>query len=301
MKTVTTAIGCVLVLVAFACCSGCGQQQASSDARIAQALQEADAMTDSGAELPPAADGALALTSGGAGRQQANRRIIYTADVELVVKDFQEFEQQLPGVIKACDGFVAARKTDRRHGDHRAGTWTIRVPIPQYDALMSGITTLGFATSRNETSQDVTADYVDLQARISNHGKLEGRILEMLDQQNGKLADLLELERELARIREEIERMQGRLRVLTDQTELTTIHLSVREEATYEPPAAPTFGERVASAWTGSLKSIRDVAAALAIAFVAVAPWLIVLGVPASAVAVLVKRSLTKRWRTSQA
>jgi len=273
MKTNLQTIAPLAFLIAtFGLVSGCAQQHTSSEARIAQA-SEGKAGDTSAEEL--------ALTSGStaAGRPPENRKIIYTADLELVVKDFRTFEQGLPEVVEAAGGFVAARKTDRRHGDHRAGSWTIRVPVAGYNSLLSGIAAMGFAKIRNETSQDVTEDYVDLQARISNQRKLEARILEMLADRSGKLTDLLEMERELSRVREEIERMEGRLRVLTDQTDLATIRLTVTEQATYEPPAAPTFGDRVAMAWSGSIHTIGQVIAGLTIVCVALVPWAAI-GVP---------------------
>ena len=277
------------LLVAACLCLGCAREYAASDARIAQSGKR---QTTAAADSSDASGAELALTSGSAaaGTAPADRKIIYTADLDLVVDDFQGFEKQLPQVIEAAGGFVASRKTDRRHGDHRQGSWTIRVPVAKYDSLLSGITALGFARSRNETSQDVTEDYVDLQARISNHRKLEQRILDMLEHRSGKLEDLLEMERELSRVRETIERMEGRLRVLTDQTDLATIRLAVTEQATYEPPAAPTFGDRVAAAWTGSLQAITRAAAALAIALVAIVPWSVIAVPLAVVVAIAVKR-----------
>jgi hypothetical protein len=218
----------------------------------------------------------VALVSGGDAvrRPESTRKIIYTADIDLVVKDFAQFEKRLPGLIADQKGVVAERKTDRQHGDHRGGRWIIRVPVQGYDAFLSGLNTLGFARSRSETSDDVTKAYVDLEARISNKRKLEERIIAMLQERPGKLTELMAMERELSRVREEIERMEGRLRVLTDQTSLATVKLRVSEEATYEPPAAPTLGDRIAASWGGSIGAIRRIAAGLVIASVALIPWL---------------------------
>lgn len=250
---------------------GCGAQH--------PAARDAASSISTASEMAEAGGSEIVLTSGSAAVRDAlaNRKIIYTADIELMVKDFQSFEKEVARIIEAAGGFASQRSSDRRHGNHRSGCWVIRVPVANYDRLVIGISALGFAKNRNETSQDVTADYVDLQARISNQRKLEDRVLSMLEERSGKLSDLLEMERELSRVREEIERMEGRLRVLTDQTDLATIRLSVTEEATYEPPAAPTVGDRIASAWTGSFESIGRVATQLAVVMIAMTPWAIVL------------------------
>ncbi|MCS7468924.1 DUF4349 domain-containing protein [Stieleria sp. ICT_E10.1] len=249
---------------------GCGQQADSVD--FDSVLEHAESPTADETQPVTLVAGAEAVE-----RTVSNRKIIYTADVELVVDDFAVFERQISGVISSHGGYAAERSSDRRHGDHRGGTWVIRVPVANYDAFLSGLDSIGFARSRSETSDDVTEAYVDLEARISNKQKLEERILAMLEQRPGKLTDLMEIERELSRVREEIERMEGRMRVLKDQTSLATVTLRVVEEATYQPPAAPTFSDRIAAAWGGSIRSIGQIATGLVIVAVAVIPWAVML------------------------
>lgn len=271
MRLPSASRNCVLILIVFLFTAvGCGQSYPSQD--VANALERAVAS-------PATNAGEVALVSGSdaATRSKSARKIIYTADIDLVVKDFAEFEKRLPRLIGDQGGFVAERKTDRQHGDHRGGRWVIRVPVEKYDAFLAGLNSLGFARSRSETSDDVTEAYVDLDARIRNKKKLEERIIAMLEDRPGKLTDLMEMERELSRVREEIERMEGRMRVLTDQTSLATVKLSVSEEATYEPPAAPTLGDRIAASWGGSLGLLRSLGAGIVIAAVALVPWAVIM------------------------
>ena len=280
----------VLALIACLPLLGCGQGFVSNDM---EAVLER-------AESPPSDNAApVALVSGSnAGvRLDRTRKIIYTADINLIVKNFGDFESQIAGMIESHAGFTAERQTDRDHGDHRGGTWVIRVPVEQYDAFLSGLSSLGFARSRSETSDDVTEAYVDLEARISNKRKLEERIIAMLEERPGKLSDLMEIERELSRVREEIERMEGRMRVLTDQTSLATVKLRVSEEATYVPPAAPTLGDRVAASWGGSIASIGRISSGAVIAAVALIPWAVII-VPLSWIAYRFRERLRGRPRS---
>lgn len=260
----------VASMLLFVLSIGCANQSANNE--LSSVLEKAESSVR--ADQDP-----IALVSGGeaAVRPASSRRIIYTAHIEMTVDDFSVFERNVADVISKHDGFAAERTTDRRHGDHRDGNWVIRVPVHNYDAFLTGLDALGFAKSRSETSDDVTEAYVDLEARISNQRKLEQRMIAMVDERPGKLSELLEIERELSRVREEIERMEGRMRVLADQTSLATVHLRVSEEATYEPPTAPTLGERVASAWGGSLASIQSFASGLLVIAVAIAPWCVIL------------------------
>jgi len=101
----------------------------------------------------------------------------------------------------------------------------------------------------------------------------------LLDEATGKLQDVLNVERELARVREEIERMEGRLRVLDDLTSLTTIELRVQEVRDYVPEETPTYLTRVRRAFSGSVDSLLATAQAVSIAVVALVPWLPVVAV----------------------
>lgn len=282
----TALIVCLTLLLPLL---GCAQQAAKVSL---------EAILDDADQSNTAADTDVALVSGGAvqaetspSEAKANRKIIYTADVHLVVKEFAEFERQITSLIGSHGGFAAERSTDRTHGNHRGGRWEIRVPVENYDRFLSGLSSLGFARSRSETSDDVTEAYVDLQARISNKRELEERIIEMLKERPGKLADLMEIERELSRVREEIERMEGRMRVLVDQTSLATVRLQVVEETTYQPPAAPTLGDRIANAWTGSIQAIGSIGSGLVILAVGIAPWLVIV-IPIAAIGYRIRHRL---------
>ena len=83
----------------------------------------------------------------------------------------------------------------------------------------------------NVGAQDVSEEFVDLTARVANGQRLEDRLVELLRTRTGKLQDVLTVERELARIREEIERMEGRLRFLKTSAQLSTLSINL-----FEPP-----------------------------------------------------------------
>lgn len=231
--------------------------------------------------------GTLAATSS----TTAERKIVYTSSIGLVVEDYQTFESELPKLVDKHGGFVASSDTDRRYQNNQSGRWVVRIPIEQYSDFLSGVGELGFAESRSENAQDVTEEYVDLQARIENKKRLESRILTMLEERAGKLSDVLEIERELARVREEIERMEGRLRFLKDRTSLATITINCREEKEYTPPEPPTLLSRITASWTGSLTSLRRTGENFLVGSIAVLPWLVVLAIP-----VLIVRYLIRRW-----
>ncbi|MFM7131946.1 MAG: DUF4349 domain-containing protein [bacterium] len=182
----------------------------------------------------------------------ADRRIIYTATVDLVTEAIDSIEPKLLEMLKAAGGFVADTNQTGASGGQRSGTWRVRVPVDQYDGFLQKVRTLGEVQSVNVTSQDVTDEFVDVSARVAAKKVQETRLIDLIKNAVGKLDEVLKVEAELARVRGEIERMEGRIRVLKDQTELTTITITVREVKDYKPPEAPTFRTKMRRVWQDS-------------------------------------------------
>ena len=223
----------------------------------------------------------------------AKRKIIYNTTIGLVVNDYLEFEMRLPSLVENHGGFISSSDTDRRYNNRQSGSWVIRIPVDTYTDFLKGVRALGFTESRQENAQDVTEEYVDIEARISNKRILEGRIVTMLEERAGKLSDVLEIERELSRVREEIERMEGRIRFLKDRTSFATVTIQCREEKAYQPAEAPTFVSRVGRSWSNSIQSVQMTGANVAVALTAMIPWCVVLGLPLVPVGLAFRR----RWR----
>jgi hypothetical protein len=148
------------------------------------------------------------------------------------------------------------------------------VPVEKFDSFVTNAKGLGELVRAGTSSEDVSEEYFDVDARVRNKTKEEERLLKLLEDRPGKLDDVLIVERELSRVREEIERLQGRLRLLADLTSLTTISLSIQEIRDYVPAQAPTFGTRVGRAFGGSISSLQLIGENLLIAAAAFVPWL---------------------------
>jgi hypothetical protein len=211
--------------------------------------------------------------------QQASRRIIYDAEITVIVTDFSAAEQGIARLVKDHGGYLADVAIDRASGEWRSGHWVARIPVDRFDSFLEEVADLGVPTSRRQNAQDVTEEYVDLEARIANAKRLEERILSLLNQSTGEIKDVIEVEHELSRIRGEVEQMQGRLKYLTNRTDMTTVTITAREERDYVPPQAPTLSGRATTAWSDSLLALKNVGADLLVSLIYAAPWLAVLTV----------------------
>jgi hypothetical protein len=193
-----------------------------------------------------------------------NRKIIYTADLSIVVENFDPVENGIAKLVKKFNGFIADSTIDTQNKQSRRGDWTVRIPVAKFDDFLNAAGSIGVPVSRSQNARDVTEEYVDVEARIVNKKKLEARILELLERPDDKIQHVIEVEKELGRVREEIERMEGRIRYLKDKVDLTTVNISIWEEKEYQPSQAKTFSNRVSSAWnrsvTRSQRGIEDAA-----------------------------------------
>lgn len=205
------------------------------------------------------------------------RKIVYTADITLVVKDLAKAEAGLKALLKQFGGFVASSDLSGTPGSPRSGNWTVRVPVGRFDDFKSGAVSLGELQSTRTDSQDVTEEFYDVAARLRNKKVEEQRLLRHLDRSTARLEDILAVEREISRVRGEIEQMEGRIRLLSNQTELTTITLHLNEVYGYVPTERTTFLSRVARTFATSIDKMGQFFAGLALVLVALTPWLALL------------------------
>ncbi len=280
---------------------GCGGESAGESANK-QALPSGEVLRESMEKAQrgdaPAADEALGVGAGEAITSTAdglNRKIIYNAHVELVVEDFAGVPDRVVALVKRFDAYVASSDLSGSSGESRHARWTIRVPVERFEEFVNAAKGLGELVNVGTTSRDVSEEYYDVEARIRNKTKEEERLLALLEERPGKLEDVIAIERELSRVREELERMEGRMRVLSDLTSLTTVELSIREIRNYVPPQTPTLATRVRRAFAGSLTAIERAGESLLIGVVAIVPWLTVVAVGLCPAYVVVRRRRRKR------
>jgi hypothetical protein len=251
---------------------GCGAESANKEYFASAAASAAVGAAPADEEAP-----AQEAQPEQAAQVLQERKIIYTANIGLVVEDFAAAETDIPKLIAQFGGYLANVSVDRTRGSYLTANYTVRVPTERYADLLAALETLGMVESQTQSTQEVTEEYVDLQSRISSKQQLEQRILKLLEDRNDAIEKVLQVERELARVREEIEQMQGRLRFLANRVALATIVINVREERDYEPPQEPTFASRIGRAWDDSIGSLIDVGQSTVVTLVFLAPWLVLL------------------------
>jgi hypothetical protein len=174
--------------------------------------------------------------------------LVRQGQASLEVKRLDDAVSRVRQGAAQLGGFVANATIRGGRDETRAATLEVRVPSAQFDALVGSLNGLGRLESVQAIAQDVGDEYVDLSARAVNARRLEARLIEMLASRTGKLSDVLTMEQELARVREEIERYEGRLRHLDRTSTLSTLTISLHEplpllERPHPNPIAEALGD----------------------------------------------------------
>jgi hypothetical protein len=241
---------------------------------------------------PPVAAPAGAGQAAQAPAQPLSRKIIYNAEVRVVVPELSAAEQQLLQLVHDLNGFVAQSEIIGSAGSPRQGHWRLRVPADQVQACVAAIAKFGVPEKNSVDSKDVTEEYYDLEARIKNKRVEEGRLQGYLEDKKAtsKLEDILAIERELNRVRSEIDQAEGRMRVLSNLSTLATIDVTLREVKDYVPSQG--FAAQVAGTFSGSLDALTQVGKFLLLALVALVPWLPVIAVVAIPTWLIARRAV---------
>jgi hypothetical protein len=178
-----------------------------------------------------AGTGALpAFSDGSIGRDiDVSRMIVRNGGASIQVASVDSAMPRVRALAAQVGGYIANSTIQGGREQARTATLEIKAPAPAFDQLIGGLTPLGKVESVSVSAQDVGEEYVDVEARITNDHRLEARLIELLATRTGKLKDVLDVEQQLARIREEIERYEGRLRYLRAHAELSTLTITVHE------------------------------------------------------------------------
>ncbi len=168
---------------------------------------------------------------------EAELKIIRTANMQLEVEDHLIASQKAEAFAKKYNGYISNSNTRADQNNKHSGTVTIRIPDMHFDAAIAELTLLGEVKSKNVNGQDVTEEYIDLESRIKNAEKHEERLVQMFRNATD-VDEMMQIERELNRVREQIERNEGKLRYLENKVSLSTVTVHM-----YEPqPAVKEWG-----------------------------------------------------------
>ncbi|HEX3777280.1 MAG TPA: DUF4349 domain-containing protein [Polyangiaceae bacterium] len=261
-------------LCAASSVAGCA---ASREAPPAPASQAASPL---GAGSPAT----VASTADATKAASPTRKIVRQAELELEVTTPSSAQTAIERLAEQHGGYVvsAARDTDHDTSVDVRVNLVVRVPAAELTQTIAEVKKLGRGTgSERITSDDVTDEYIDLGARIASQKQLEQQYLEILKRAT-TVKDAMDVQKELAEVRTEIERLQGRAQLLDKESAYSTLTVHLTTAVPQIAVSTTTFGGTLRRAWSDAVGESADIAYGVIRAFGFLAPILLLLGVPSA-------------------
>ncbi len=223
--------------------------------------------------------------------------IARTASLNVSAKDFDAARISVDRIVRARQGYLSSLNISTEQGAPRSLDAKIAVPAAQCDAVLGELRALGRVTQEQQGSEEISAQVVDLDARLRNARETETQLAEILRARTGKVGDVLEVEKEMSRVRGEIEVMEADQKQLRTRVAFSTIDLNLAEEYKAQlGDASDSVFPRMRNAVVDGFHSAADGLLNLFLFLLRVGPSLLLL-----ALALFVPaRWAWRRWRKAQ-
>ena len=283
MRLGRVAVGVALVaMVIVAGCSADGDDSggggsAGGEAQVAPAADQAATEQDQSAPADPAAKAGSTDAASQVRLVDLGNRIVRTANVDLEVGEgrLNATINQATDVVRQAKGIYVGSSTSVPSGEPASGQVTFRVPVDAFEPVLRELKGLGTYRGEKSSTEDVTNQYIDLNGQLAAWRAQERVYLRLLDRARS-VTDVIAVQNQLQQVQSNIERLQGQLNYLEDQSSFSTIVLQVSEPGAAGPAEEPEG--RLARAWATAVNGLGVMAAAVLVAVVWVTPLLVVAG-----------------------
>jgi Domain of unknown function (DUF4349)/Putative zinc-finger len=279
-----------------------GKGSGGGAGRVARGVQEAPAPAQSrvtgsvAGNTPPIVDFQPALKAPDSNQSAVppGPMVIRTARLQIVVKEFNGVRATVEGIVTQAGGFVDRLSVDANSATAHSLSGSLRVPADRMANVLARLRQIGQVVEDTQGSEEVTDQIVDLDARLASARATEQRLTELLRNRTGKLSDVLEVERELARVRLDIERLDAQKTNVSKRVAYATIEIQISEErkaGLESGPLSLATRIRIAAA-DGAAAAIESVVSVLLFVLSA-GPSLLLWGIAAAAAWLALRRRIS--------
>lgn len=228
-----------------------------------------------------------------------NRMVIKTGTMNLETEKYDESINQISDYVKKTGGFITNSSSQVNASGKKQGAITIRITSDKYDAMVKDMSNFGKVLNSQINGSDVTSEYIDLQARMNTQSELEKRLLTLLNDKSAKLIDIVSVEEKLASVRESIEKIQGRMKFLKNQTDFSTLTVSVYEPSLITTSSGGGFFYEIGRGFSKGLKGFTEILSGMITFFIALMPVVILLLISAYVAILIYKKSKARKLKTA--
>ena len=295
----------LLVIAMLVSLCACGAKSVS--ATEAAAPMEAPAAMYDSASFEEAGYGGFAAQNeaieaeGATEPEMDPEKIIYSASATVETTDFDATITALSELIAQYEGFVESSSSSSgnyyqksRGTASRSASYLIRIPSKHFNTLMGSLSTLGNIPYSNTFTENISAQYYDVQARLTAYETQETRLLEMMAIAES-VEDIILLEDRLTELRYNIESLQSTINNWDRQVSYSSINLSIEEVSVYSPEPQISYGQELWMALKNALKNTGDFFKDLLVFIVASLPAIVIITVLAVIFVPVIKKRRAKR------
>ena len=310
-KTISLLLALLLALSLCACGEARSSAQTTGTAYNGSYMAADEDWAPAEEPMPEAAMMGSGFSAAGKGAGTAESapaerpgKIIYSANVQVETTDFDGSLEKLDALVAEYGGWVESSSVsgsnyaERSRGSvsRRSASYTLRIPSDRFQELMSGLSALGNVPYSHMYTENVTAQYYDVQARLNAYTAQEQRLLEMMEIAE-TVEDIVTLEDRLTEVRYTIDSLQSSLNNWDRQVSYSTVYLDLTEVQEYspEPQVQPSFGQKLMSALKDGLHGAGTFFSELLLFLAEALPTLLILAAVALAVILPLRKSLKKR------
>ena len=294
---------CALLLALLMCLSlcACGSSKSSApamrqnnayyapmpEAMAMEAAYDMDYEASGFASMNTAATAAKGADESGAPEENPEK-IIYSGEATVETTEFEESVAALEKMIEDCGGFIESSSVNgnnyydssRGYTSRRTASYTLRIPSAKFAGLMTSLSSIGNVPYTHTYTENVTAEYYDVQARLTALQKQEERLLEMMDLAE-TVEDIITIEDTLTDVRYRTDSLQSSLNNWDRRVAYSTLNISVQEVQVYTPETVTklTYGQRLANAFTDALENTGEFFKDLLVFLVSALPTIVILAV----------------------
>jgi hypothetical protein len=231
----------------------------------------------------------------------AERMIVYNAQLSLEVQDADKASSDIAAIATQFKGYVSGANLTRDGKGQMRGTITIRIPAESLDAAQKQIEAVGLKVlSRNKNSNDVTDQYTDLNARLTNLSATEVDLRKLMDSTTAKATkadDILAIYRELTNVRTQIEQIKGQMNLLEKTSALATLTIALEphQEIQVLEPNTWLPNRTAAQALKSLVQAMQGLADLTIWVLLFMLPVVIVLLIPFVVLALILRTVLRRR------
>ena len=211
-----------------------------------------------------------------------DRMVIYTANLSIEVSSYQDTLKLVEQQIASSNGYIV-ESNSYSTGEENAleGTITVRIPQEKFDGFLQAVENgSSKVLDRSIAGQDVTEEYVDLDARLKSKQIVEKRLVDFMEKAE-KTEDLLKISIELSKVQEEIEQIKGKMKYLDNKVELATVTIHVVEDKVNVPPLENKdldTWEKTKEQFMNSVNFVLKACSAIIVFIIGSLPILLILG-----------------------